>query len=550
MYHDFLRLNDQLFKYAEDSIDKVSFTKVNILTNYDYFPVLPRDLYSAILKNNIHIPYNKRGEPLQLIGKVSNVLQEIEDTRSSISRYINNKEYERDSNLVQGFKWLRRTEVLYYDIFTLQEKLHWKLTSIIQSFDHPAIDSSAIRIIEELQPLLTQTKFVIKSIRAEDNSSSLTYKCLKLKEFIRQIELRKIKVLTGVEMEPNSIKSPEKRFEEILLRTKNCLKTGFEYKDKAKYQNREFNSNYYYYNNNLLDNYNRSGDGIATLFNKFIEHSGAYWLFEHEMPHMFEVLYPDFPEFEQYQTPDIDIDQLIKEALLAKSKKDSMEKASEANKNKTIADSIAFAKHIADSIEYRKNNPERGDLNLTGFATNNLVFLLDISSSMKDSNKLPLLKNALKQLLDLMRPEDNITFITYSGKAHVLLKPTSAQYKDQIISAIDNLSSGGTSDADQGIHLAYKTIEEHLIKEGNNRIIMATEGAIKVNNATKRLIKKHTKDKDKVCMSVFYFSQKEYSHHKELLEELSASGQGKYSYIQKENAQKILLLEAQTVRSK
>jgi Ca-activated chloride channel family protein len=553
MYFDFLHVNDQFYKFVEDSINQVTYKKDNILTNPDYFPIYPRDLYPPILNDNIYIPYDKRGAPLQLIGKVVNVLKEIDDTRSLLAQYVETGDYQKDTNLVQGFKWLRRVEVLYYDMFTLQEKLHWNLTSIIQTYNSPAIDSNALRVTQELQPLLKQTKLVIKAIRAGDTSSSLNYNCLKLKEFVRNLDARKGSILIGLEQIPNSLRSPEIRFEGILARVESILKIAAEYKNNPKYQRLDFKPNYYYYNIDLLDNYNRSGDGGATLFNKFINDNDVYWLYEHEMPHMFEVLYPNVPEYENYKMPDIDIEALIKEKLREKYVADSIAQFQSDSIAQIKKDSAIYAQETLDSIEYRKNNPQVGDMNLNGFATNNLVFLLDISSSMNDTNKLPLLKEALVQLLDLMREEDNITLITYSGKAEVVLPPTSVsseENKKRVLSLIDKLSSEGSSDANKGIQLAYKMIEKNVIKNGNNRIIMATDGAFKVSPKVRRIIKKGSKEKDPIRLSVFYFSQKEYTHHKELLESLSKIGSGKYRYIKKENAKKILVIEAQEVRQK
>lgn len=553
MYFDFLHINDQFYKFVEDSIEQVVYKKDNILTNPDYFPIYPRDLYPNILNDNIYIPYDKRGAPLQLVGKVVNVLKEIDNTRSLLAQYVETGDYQKDTNLVQGFKWLRRIEVLYYDMFTLQEKLHWNLTSIIQTYTSPEIDSNALRATQELQPLLKQIKLVIKGIRAGDTSSSLSYNCLKLKEFVRSLETRQGSILDGLEKIPNSLRSPEKRFEHILDRAQNILKAAAEYKNTPKYQNLDFKLSYYYYNIDLLDNYNRSGDGGATLFNKFINDNDVYWLYEHEMPHMFEVLYPNIPEYEQYKVLDIDIEALIQEKLREKYVADSIAQVKSDSIAQIKKDSAIYAQQILDSIEHRKNNPQVGDMNLNGFATNNLVFLLDISSSMKDTNKLPLLKEALVQLLDLMREEDNITLITYSGKAEVVLPPTSVTSeanKQRILSIIDQLSSDGSSDANKGIRLAYKTIEESVIKNGNNRVIMATDGAFNVSPRIKKMIKRGTKEKDPIRLSIFYFSKKEYTHHKELLENLSEIGSGKYRYIKKENAKKILVIEAQEVRQK
>jgi Ca-activated chloride channel family protein len=546
MYYDFLYLNNSFFAYVEDSITSIAYTKDNILTNPEYFPIYPRELYPKIISDNIYLPYDKRGEPFELVGKVANVLQEIENTRTKLADYVNSGAYQQDTNLVQGFTWLRRMEVLYYDMFTLQEKLHWNVTAIAQSYTYPALDSNALRTTQQLRPLLRQVEVVIKGVRASDNTATLNAQCSQLRSMVLRLEREKNTILKGLSLQENSLRSPDKRYDLILDRARKILAAARAYLAKKNYQNLNFDPEYYYYNIDLLNQYNRTGNGAATLFNKFIEENDVYWLFEYEMPHLFKVRYPNIPAFEQYQTPDLDIEALLAQTLAEQAREDSIQQARE--------DSLqAIAQHIADSIAHRQANPEVGDMNLNGFATNNLVFLLDISSSMRDTNKLPLLKEALVQLLDLMREEDNITFITYAGKAQLVLPPTSVtseEAKAKILSIIDGLSSSGLSDANKGIKLAYQTIDKSFIKDGNNRIIMATDGGFKVSRRIERMIRKATKRKNPVRLSTFYFSQKEFSHHKKFLQQLSKIGAGRYRYIQRENAKKILVMEAQAVREK
>lgn len=543
MYFDFLYLNNQFYDYVEeDSINSLQYTKDNILTNPEYFPIYPRELYPKVVSGNIYLPYDKRGEPFQLVGKVVNVLEEMERTRGQLAIYVSSGAYQQDTNLVQGFAWLRRMEVLYYDMFTLQEKLHWNLTSITQSYTSPALDSNTLRITKQLQPLLKQTKIVIKGVRAQDNSAALNGQCMQLRSMILRLEREKATILKGMKFQENSLRSPDNRYSLMLDRARKTLAAAQAYLANEQYQNLDYEPQYYYYNIDLLNQYNRTGNGIATLFNKFIQENDVYWLFEYEMPHLFEVRYPDIPAFEQFLAPELDIEAIIAQTL---AKQDSLD-----NLQQVAEDSLAA---IADSIAYREANPEVGDMNLNGFATNNLVFLLDISASMRDTNKLPLLKEALVQLLDLMREEDNITFITYAGKAQLVLPPTSVtseEAKVKILSIIDGLSSNGMSDANKGIKLAYQTIEQSFIKGGNNRIIMATDGGFKVSRRVQRMVKQATKRKNPIRLSTFYFSQKEFTHHKKLLQELSSTGAGRYRYIQRENAKKILVMEAQAAREK
>ena len=110
----------------------------------------------------------------------------------------------------------------------------------------------------------------------------------------------------------------------------------------------------------------------------------------------------------------------------------------------------------------------------------NLVFLLDVSGSMQDANKLPLVKAAMKMLVDELRPKDKVTIVAYAGEAGLRLAPTSGGNKERIDSAIDQLYAGGSTNGGEGIKLAYKMAADNFIKNGNNRIIMATDGDFNV----------------------------------------------------------------------
>jgi Ca-activated chloride channel family protein len=110
----------------------------------------------------------------------------------------------------------------------------------------------------------------------------------------------------------------------------------------------------------------------------------------------------------------------------------------------------------------------------------NLVFLLDVSGSMADENKLPLVKSAMKLLVDQLRAKDKVTIVCYAGEAGLRLAPTSGDKKAKIDSAIDQLSAEGSTNGGEGIKLAYKMAKDNFIKNGNNRIIMATDGDFNV----------------------------------------------------------------------
>ncbi|MCW3787187.1 vWA domain-containing protein [Plebeiibacterium sediminum] len=161
----------------------------------------------------------------------------------------------------------------------------------------------------------------------------------------------------------------------------------------------------------------------------------------------------------------------------------------------------------------------------------NIVFLLDVSGSMDSPQKLPLLKSALKMLVNELRDEDKVSIVVYAGAAGVVLVPTSGKEKVKIISALDNLSAGGSTAGGAGLKLAYKLASENFIKDGNNRIVLATDGDFNVglssNQEMERLIES---ERDKgIYITVAGFGMGNYKDSK--MEIIADKGNGNYFYI-------------------
>ena len=161
----------------------------------------------------------------------------------------------------------------------------------------------------------------------------------------------------------------------------------------------------------------------------------------------------------------------------------------------------------------------------------NLVFLIDVSGSMSDINKLPLLKESLKILVNQLRNEDKISIVVYAGAAGLVLPPTSGSEKQTIISALDKLQSGGSTAGGAGIQLAYKTAEENFIKGGNNRVILATDGDFNVGASSDSDMQTLIEDKRKsgVFLTCLGYGMGNYKDSK--METLADKGNGNYAYI-------------------
>ncbi len=170
----------------------------------------------------------------------------------------------------------------------------------------------------------------------------------------------------------------------------------------------------------------------------------------------------------------------------------------------------------------------------------NLTFLIDVSGSMGSPNKLPLLKSAFKLLVNQLREQDKVAIVVYAGAAGVVLKPTSGKHKEKIIAALDNLNSGGSTAGGAGIKLAYKLAEQNFKKNGNNRVILATDGDFNVGASSDKAMEKLIEEKRKsgVFLSVLGFGYGNYKDSK--LETLADKGNGNHAYIDTmQEAQKV-----------
>ncbi|MEA9415169.1 VWA domain-containing protein [Flavobacterium sp. PL02] len=171
------------------------------------------------------------------------------------------------------------------------------------------------------------------------------------------------------------------------------------------------------------------------------------------------------------------------------------------------------------------------DIPMTNLPASNLVFLIDVSGSMSDDNKLPLLKESMKILVKELRSEDKVSIVVYAGSAGVVLTPTSGDNKEEILDAFDNLSAGGSTAGGEGIELAYKLAQQNFIKEGNNRVIIATDGDFNVGASSDMEMEKLIEDKRKsgVFLTVLGFGMGNYKDSK--MEVLADKGNGNYAYI-------------------
>lgn len=161
----------------------------------------------------------------------------------------------------------------------------------------------------------------------------------------------------------------------------------------------------------------------------------------------------------------------------------------------------------------------------------NLVFLLDVSGSMFDEKKLPLVKSALQLLTAELRPDDRVAIVVYAGASGLVLDSTAVRERSKILTAIDGLTAGGSTNAGQGIELAYRVAQEHQVAGGINRVILCTDGDFNVgatsDSALLELIQEHARSN--VFLTLLGFGSGNLKDSK--MELLADKGNGNYAYI-------------------
>ena len=175
---------------------------------------------------------------------------------------------------------------------------------------------------------------------------------------------------------------------------------------------------------------------------------------------------------------------------------------------------------------------------------NNLVFLIDVSGSMMPSNKLPLVKSALRMLVAQLREQDHVAIVVYAGQAGLVLPSTSGAEKEKILDVLDRLEAGGSTAGGAGIRLAYDVAKASFVRGGNNRVILATDGDFNVGvSSTSELVDLVEKRRaEGTALTVLGFGMGNLKDSR--MEQLADKGDGNYAYIESlAEARKVLVQE-------
>lgn len=183
-------------------------------------------------------------------------------------------------------------------------------------------------------------------------------------------------------------------------------------------------------------------------------------------------------------------------------------------------------------------------INTASLPAANLVFLIDVSGSMAESNKLPLLISSFKLLTDQLRPNDRVAIVVYAGRTELVLPSTPGSAKTTIKDALDKLMAGGGTAGGKGLEMAYKVAAGNFIRKGNNRIILATDGDFNVGASSDQEMESLIEEKRKsgIFLTVLGYGMGNIKDSK--METLADKGNGNYAYIDNiSEARKVLINE-------
>jgi len=179
----------------------------------------------------------------------------------------------------------------------------------------------------------------------------------------------------------------------------------------------------------------------------------------------------------------------------------------------------------------------------TQIPASNLVFLIDTSGSMQDADKLPLLRESFKELARQLRPQDRVAIVVYAGSAGLVLPPTAGDQQEEIIDALDRLSAGGSTNGGEGLKLAYAMARQAYLKNGVNRVILATDGDFNVGTFDQKALETMIADQRQsgIALTTLGFGTGNYNDA--MAEQLADIGNGNHAYIDSLNEGRKVLVE-------
>ena len=497
---------------------------------------------------------------------ILNILKEMDDLSATLEIQASDRLYERD-RLKKVYEILERQKILFDIWDERKEMLYEDVRKVYDSYAPSNPTSSWYVSGKALQTLTDLDHDGVFQARAFYKSDpGIVISTEKIDENLREVIAKEYDNMKGIEKigRYNGL-CPYNPYEDLPVSSKSLSEALKKIKpsNASRYQHPYYSVVYHY--NDVVDDYN-----------KFCSLSKDVLLLPTvKQPELFFVQYPDDKK-EQAVASERRQDPPVVEKSSVNEKKNVSENIATADKNvpaTTTAQTSAKeekqppppevrvvektkivekTKVVHDTVYIERRDtvyiaqPGENLRSMEGYAVNNMILLLDVSGSMNSPEKLPLLKKSVLDMLSMMRKEDRVSIITFSGKPKVLLEATSFKEENKIRNAINNLTSSGKTDGNAAVKLAYKIADANYLRGGNNRIILATDGEFGLDDESRQLIERFSSDD--IFLSVFNFGKGAGSSR--ALEKLAGFGKGNYRYISKQNVDLQLIGEAKAKRAK
>lgn len=463
------------------------------------------EYYRKAVYHKLYLPIEARDDLLRKLDSLKATIRQINLTGKELDKYLESKGYEKDG-MEKGFEKLKKMQSLSRSYLVRHEDLHSVLLNVWYDFYVKKRGRNISYLVLTMNRILSQIHVVYLDLGYDPGYHDCNKHLREVNEMLNSLRERS---------KNDSLVLGSKDYEVFIA----PLDTNYfaEYGDKSTL---DF---FRRYNSGIVKDINQK---IIPAFNNFIKEKQLLCIKGKTEP----------PFYTAFTLP------VTKTDLTVKIENPDIK----ITNPKILSPAVKRDSLSQDSAKVAEKPKEKANL-LEGFATNNLIFLLDVSGSMKAGGRMDTLKSAMRYIVEEMRPEDRIGIVTYSGNAQVLLPPTPTSRKDKILPVFDRLKGEGKSNLRMGLDYAYTQMMSSKIKHGNNRIIVVTDGAIPITDDLKVLIGGYVDDD--ITLSVFLMgSVTDPNVNASKLTELAATGKGNFTALTRSNSRSSMLKEAQALR--
>jgi len=494
---------------------------------------LPLSAYQQAVAGSKALPPAYAQVLNQQAGVLQDIMREFYALSALLDEEVKAKRYEQD-HVAHIYSVLERHAVLFKAWDERKEQLYNDVRAVFDGYPPAAASSSwyvsgkALRNLADLDH-----EGLFKAKRFYNGDSTLTVSIQAIRQSVRDVIAAEYDNMKGIEkIGRNNGNCPYTPYEDLPEYSQSLSKSLEELKPAAGKDPNGYQHPYHemvYRYNEVVDNYN-----------KFCELARVPLLPTVHQPELFAVNYPKAQKKQPAAVSKNDKPQA--DAPLGKARD-----YRPADRPPVSQPPLATTQVVHDTVYIEKRDTvylaAGEDLHsMEGYAINHMVLLLDVSGSMEASEKLPLLKESVLGLMAMMRPEDKVSIISFSGKPKVLLESASFKDEARIRKAIEALRSSGKTDGDAGLKLAYNVADENYLRGGNNRILLATDGEFPLDESTTALIQKFSGQD--IFLSIFNFGKSPHAAQK--LAQLAANGHGNYTPITRQNIERGLIREAKS----